>query len=89
MAGVKAADIDYHVDSGTGLTATELFAIVDEPEKTITTVAGAASASGSGTGYYSVKACLNRPGFGYYNGASQKCPQGFYNAAGTDTPCSQ
>jgi hypothetical protein len=89
ITDVKAADIDYHVGSGTGLTATELFAITAEPVATITTAAGAASASGSGTGYYSVKACLNRPGFGYYNGASQKCPQGFYNAAGTDTPCSQ
>eukprot|EP00775_Hariotina_reticulata_P009696 gene9696-9855_t len=89
VATVQATGISYHVTTGTGLNTTSLFAITAEPSATFSTVAGTSSATGSGTGYYDVKACVNRPGFGYYNGASQKCPQGFFNAAGTDTPCSQ
>jgi hypothetical protein len=92
-APYRAASIAYHFGApSTGFNATSLLALTGgavEPNSTVSTVAGASTDAGSGTGYFDVKACVNRPGFGYYNGASQKCPQGFYNAAGTDTPCSQ
>eukprot|EP00775_Hariotina_reticulata_P005167 gene5167-5405_t len=88
----KADSITYHVSTGTGLSATELLSgnYNANPAATLATLAATnVTGTGSGAGYYDVKACVNRPGFGYYSGASQKCPQGYFNAAGSDTPCSQ
>jgi len=91
-AAVKAVGIRYHVSYGTGLSSNALLngSFNSEPAQTLLTGPATSDAdTGSGTGYHTVKACANRPGFGYYNGASQMCPQGFYNAAGSNTPCSQ
>jgi hypothetical protein len=47
------------------------------------------SIASTGTGYFNVAACLTQAGYGYYNGASQQCPKGFYNAAGNRDVCKQ
>ncbi|WIA32723.1 hypothetical protein OEZ86_005909 [Tetradesmus obliquus] len=40
-------------------------------------------------GYWTVEACFNQPGYGYYQGASQLCAEGFWSAGMHKLPCTQ
>ncbi|KAF8067261.1 ATJ10 [Scenedesmus sp. PABB004] len=40
-------------------------------------------------GYYSIEACYNPDGYGYYAGAAQICPQGYFNIKGNKEPCTK
>uniref|UniRef100_A0A383VUV6 Tyrosine-protein kinase ephrin type A/B receptor-like domain-containing protein n=1 Tax=Tetradesmus obliquus TaxID=3088 RepID=A0A383VUV6_TETOB len=43
----------------------------------------------SSEGYYTVDSCFTKPGYGYLQGASQKCADGYWSAGGTRLPCTQ
>jgi hypothetical protein len=80
----------YFIDNYNGLSTTTLLSgSYTEPAVNVTVADGTSTAGGSGSGYFAVAACNNPSGFGYYNGIAQKCPQGFYNSAGSNDPCKQ
>lgn len=89
-ADEQVASVVYYVSSAAGLSATALLnGTFREPAAAVAITPGTSSETGSGSGYYHVRACVSRPGYGYYEGASQRCKTGFYNAAGNDRPCQQ
>ncbi|WIA32737.1 hypothetical protein OEZ86_005923 [Tetradesmus obliquus] len=40
-------------------------------------------------GYWTVESCFTQPGYGYYQGASQLCAEGFWSAGMHKLPCTQ
>eukprot|EP00775_Hariotina_reticulata_P007892 gene7892-8088_t len=80
----------YHSNDSAGLTTQQLLSgAYLEPTSNVTVAVPTPSDTGSGTGFYHVRACTSRPGYGYDSNTSKKCDLGYYNAGGNDGPCQQ
>jgi hypothetical protein len=85
---IQAASIQYFVNNSQGLSTADLLSgLYTEPTTFILVTNGTMALEGSGSGYYSVRACTNKARFGYPGGSGKRCARGYYAPTGEEGPC--